>query len=52
MAQGGYPKFRNDDAVPEIRIGVKEFNCIGMSSPHDHPHVYLYMGETDTILRP
>ncbi len=26
VAQAGYPKFCNDDAVPEIRIGVKEFN--------------------------
>ncbi len=47
-----YPKFINDDAVPEIRIGVKEFNCIGVSPPGDHPHVYLNMGEIDTILCP
>ncbi len=52
MAQDGYPKFRNDNGVPEIRIGVKEFNCIGVSPPHDHPHVYLNMGENDTILCP
>ncbi len=38
-----YPKFRNDRGVTEIRIGVKEFNCIGVSPPHDHPHVYLNM---------
>ena len=47
-----YPKFRNDRAVLEIRIGVKEFNCIGVSPPHDHPHVYLDMGNDDTILCP
>ncbi len=52
MAQDGYQKFRNDNAVPEIRIGVKEFNCIGVSPPHDHPHVYLNMGESDTVLCP
>ena len=52
MARGGYPKFRNDNAVHEIRIGVKEFNCIGVSPPHDHPHVYLNMGKNDTILCP
>ena len=46
------PKFRNDRAVPEIRIGVKEFNCIGVSPPHDHPHIYLNMGQDDTILCP
>jgi len=41
----GYPKFRNDGAVAEIRIGAREFNCIGMLPPHDHPHVYLDMGD-------
>jgi len=52
MARRGYAKFRNDRAVPEIRIGVREFNCIGVSPPLDHPHVYLNMGESETILCP
>lgn len=52
MPRKGYAKFRNDRAVPEIRIGVKEFNCIGVSPPLDHPHVYLNMGEGETILCP
>jgi uncharacterized Zn-finger protein len=43
-------KFRNDSGVPEIRIGVREFKCIGVSPPQDHPHVYINMGEADTIL--
>jgi uncharacterized Zn-finger protein len=47
-----YPKFQNDLAVTEIRIGAREFNCIGTSPPHDHPHVYLNMGNQDTILCP
>jgi uncharacterized Zn-finger protein len=34
-----YPRSRNDIAVSEIRIGPKEFKCIGVSPPHDHPHV-------------
>lgn len=45
-------KFRNDRAVPEIRIGVRELECVGASPPHDHPHVYLDMGDADTILCP
>jgi hypothetical protein len=32
MTGDSYPKFRNDHAVPEIRIGVKAFNCIGAST--------------------
>ena len=41
----GYPKFRNDHGVPEICIGVREFKCIGVSPPQDHPHIYIDMGE-------
>jgi uncharacterized Zn-finger protein len=47
-----YPKFRNDHALPDIRIGAKEFNCIGVSPPDDHPHVYLNMGAADRIRCP
>jgi uncharacterized Zn-finger protein len=52
MSGSGYLKFRNDRGVPEIRIGVWEFKCIGESPPQDHPHVYINMGEADTILCP
>src|ERR1700746_1961087 len=45
-------KFRNDRGVPEIRIGLREFKCIGTSPPQDHPHVYINMGQVDTILCP
>ncbi len=47
-----YPKFKNDRGVPEIQIGAKEFECTGVSAPHDHPHIYLNMGEADTIICP
>jgi uncharacterized Zn-finger protein len=49
MSGSGYPKFRNDRGVREICIGVKEFNCIGVSPPHDHPHIYINMCEADSI---
>jgi uncharacterized Zn-finger protein len=52
MSDSRYPKFRNDRGIPEIRIGVREFKCIGVSPPRDHPHVYINMGEADTILCP
>jgi uncharacterized Zn-finger protein len=52
MSGSSYPKFRNDRGIPEICIGVKEFECIGVSPPHDHPHVYINMREADTILCP
>ena len=52
MSGTGYLKFRNDRGVSEIRIGVREFKCTGESPPQDHPHVYINMGEADTILCP
>ena len=52
MANAGSTKFKNDQGVLEIRIGVKEFRCIGASPPHDHPHIYLEMGLADLIICP
>lgn len=47
-----YPKFVNDDGLPEIRIGAREFHCIGVSPPNDHPHVYINTGVADATLCP
>jgi uncharacterized Zn-finger protein len=47
-----YPKFQNDAAAAEIRIGARGFHCIGASPPQDHPHVYIDMGEQAAILCP
>ncbi|MBI3572473.1 zinc-finger domain-containing protein [Candidatus Kaiserbacteria bacterium] len=52
MEELRFAKFKNDDGVPEIRIGVRAFECVGASPPHDHPHVYLELGESDCILCP
>ncbi|GAK46083.1 conserved protein [Tepidicaulis marinus] len=46
------PKFANDEGVAEIRIGAREFECMGASAPFDHPHVYLDMGSDDHIVCP
>jgi uncharacterized Zn-finger protein len=52
MAGNIVPHFANDEGVERIRIGVKEFNCMGARAPFDHPHVYLDMGSDDEILCP
>lgn len=52
MAGAVVPKFKNDEAVAIIEVGVKEFHCTGASAPHDHPHVYLDMGSDDEIICP
>lgn len=52
MSDDDVAKFKNDRGVSEIRIGVREFKCIGVSPPLDHPHIYLEMGAADTIRCP
>ena len=48
----GCPKFKNDLGVREIKIGSRQFACVGASPPNDHPHVYLDMGASDQISCP
>ena len=52
MAQTLVPHLVNDKGVDRIRIGVKEFQCMGATPPHDHPHVYLDMGDGVQIICP
>ena len=50
MSGGKTPKFCNEAGVREVRIGVKEFECIGALPPFDHPHVFLDMGRETEIV--
>lgn len=52
MAITTIPHYKNDIGVSEVKIGVKEFMCCGASEPHDHPHVFLDMGEGEQIVCP
>lgn len=52
MADSSIPHFHNDSGVARIRIGVSEFQCMGASPPHDHPHVFLDMGADGEIVCP
>jgi len=45
MAKTVIPHFHNDNGVANIKVGVKEFMCVGAQTPYDHPHVFLDMGE-------
>jgi uncharacterized Zn-finger protein len=47
-----YPKFHNEVGVPIMRIGSREFECIGDRPPQDHPHIYLNMGDAGEIVCP
>ncbi|GLS43710.1 zinc-finger domain-containing protein [Methylobacterium brachythecii] len=44
MADKAVPHFHNQDGVPRVRVGAREFMCIGALPPFDHPHVFLDMG--------
>ncbi len=44
MADHAIPHFHNDPGVPVIRIGAKEFMCMGATPPQDHPHIFIDMG--------
>jgi uncharacterized Zn-finger protein len=46
------PVFFNPMGASSIEIGVSAFDCIGLLPPHDHPHVYLNMGEQPDIRCP
>ena len=47
-----YPKFHNEIGVPIVRVGCREFECIGAIPPQDHPHIYLNMGDAGGIVCP
>ena len=46
------PKIANDKGEKIIELTFSRFTCIGASEPHDHPHVYLEMGEKNKIICP
>ena len=50
MADHAIPHFANDVGVGSIRIGAKEFMCVGARPPFDHPHIFLDMGADDEIV--
>jgi uncharacterized Zn-finger protein len=50
MADHAVPHFHNDLGVPVIRVGVKEFMCMGARPPFDHPHVFLDMGDDEEVI--
>lgn len=52
MADQAVPHFQNDQGVESIRVGAREFMCIGATPPFDHPHVFLDMGSDDSIVCP
>jgi uncharacterized Zn-finger protein len=46
------PHFHNQIGAALIKIGVKDFMCLGALPPFDHPHVVLNMGKEDEAICP
>src|SRR5258708_21974680 len=38
-----YPKFHNEVGVSIVRIGCREFKCIGVKRPQITPHIYFIL---------
>lgn len=50
MAHDYTPHFHNTPGVERVRIGAKEFMCMGSLPPFDHPHIFIDMGgDTEAI---
>ncbi|WP_407050579.1 zinc-finger domain-containing protein [Methyloraptor flagellatus] len=52
MAGAVVPHFTNDLGIARVRIGAREFMCIGARPPFDHPHVFLDMGDENEKICP
>ncbi|HEX2255191.1 MAG TPA: zinc-finger domain-containing protein [Afifellaceae bacterium] len=52
MADRAVPHFHNSQGAEAIRIGAREFMCVGALPPFDHPHVFLDMGDEDEVVCP
>ena len=46
------PHFHNQPGVRSVRVGAKEFMCIGALPPFDHPHIIIDMGDADEAVCP
>jgi uncharacterized Zn-finger protein len=52
MAEHVTPHFHNQPGAPRVRVGVREFMCVGALPPFDHPHIFIDMGESSETVCP
>lgn len=52
MADHAVAHFHNSPGEAVVRIGAREFMCMGALPPFDHPHVFLDMGSENEIICP
>ena len=46
------PHFHNQPGLRSVRIGAREFMCVGALPPLDHPHIYIDMGSENEAICP
>jgi uncharacterized Zn-finger protein len=46
------PHFHNQIGVAEVRVGARDFMCVGALPPFDHPHVFINMGDLNEAVCP
>jgi uncharacterized Zn-finger protein len=52
MATHSTPHFHNQPGVLQVRVGAKEFMCVGALPPFDHPHIFIDMGDSKDAICP
>lgn len=52
MADHVIPHFHNTDGVEVVRVGAREFQCMGALPPFDHPHIFIDMGDDNEKICP
>lgn len=52
MSDHSTPHFHNAPGVASVRVGAREFMCVGAPPPFDHPHIYIDMGAADEAICP
>ena len=46
------PHFHNQPGVRSVRVGAREFMCVGALPPFDHPHIFSDMGDSPEAICP
>jgi len=49
MNRNTYPIYKNDIGAKVIKIGVKNFMCMGETPPMDHPWIFITMKDRNSV---
>ena len=52
MSDHSTPHYHNQPGLAQVRVGAREFMCIGAPPPFDHPHIFIDMGADHDAICP